>query len=107
MQIKLHTGRTHQIRVHFSTLNHPLIGDVSYGGNTLPQQVYIGKELKSQAHLCLQSMQHQALHARMLGFTHPITNEHLLFKKNPPKDFIDTAKYAGILIPIDLTSENL
>lgn len=107
LQIKLHTGRTHQIRVHCSSLHHPLIGDISYGGNILPHQVHMGKEYRTQANHCLQSMQHQALHARMLGFTHPITSEQLLFTQDPPKDFLETAHHAGLVIPSDLISENL
>lgn len=107
LQIKLHTGRTHQIRVHFSSLHHPLIGDMSYGGNVLPHQVQIGKEHRTLAHECLKSMQHQALHARMLGFIHPITGEQLLFTQSPPHDFMQTSLHAGIQIPSDLLTENL
>jgi 23S rRNA pseudouridine1911/1915/1917 synthase len=103
LQIKLHTGRTHQIRVHFSSINHPLIGDMSYGGDILPRSPQqLGNEDKKSAILCLQSMPHQALHARMLGFTHPITGEDLLFTQCPPKNFKSTASLAGIVIPKDL-----
>lgn len=102
LQIKLHTGRTHQIRVHFSSMHHPLIGDASYGGNILPHQVHIGKDHTSQAHQCLQCMQHQALHARMLGFIHPITGKELLFTQRPPQDFIETAHHAGLQFPSEL-----
>ncbi|MEY3689546.1 MAG: hypothetical protein RIT37_1108 [Bacteroidota bacterium] len=102
LQIKLHTGRTHQIRVHFSSIYHPLIGDISYGGDQLPHQVKIGNDVKQSAKRCLEIMHHQALHARMLGFTHPITGEELLFTQGPPNDFIETAHIAEIDIPTDL-----
>jgi 23S rRNA pseudouridine1911/1915/1917 synthase len=102
LQIKLHTGRTHQIRVHFSSIHHPLIGDSSYGGEILPNNVKISNESKYSALQCLKIMTHQALHARMLGFIHPINGKQLLFIQGPPQDFIDTALNAGIEIPNDL-----
>ncbi len=102
LQIKLHTGRTHQIRVHFSSIHHPLIGDMSYGGDTLPHQVKFGNESKHSAMQCLDIMKHQALHARMLGFVHPITGKELLFIQGPPQDFIQIAHIAGLEIPNDI-----
>jgi len=102
LQIKLHTGRTHQIRVHFSSLYHPLIGDHSYGGDVLPHHIHIANDVKQSAKRCLETMQHQALHARMLGFIHPITGEEMLFVQGPPSDFIETASIAGIELPTDL-----
>lgn len=61
VNIKLETGRTHQIRVHFTYIGHPLIGDGLYGGNT--------------AHLT-----RQALHCSTLTFLHPLTNEEMRFR---------------------------
>lgn len=58
--LKLHTGRTHQIRVHMSSLGHPLVGDELYGGSRL-------------------HMDRQALHCVSLNMTHPLTSEHLQF----------------------------
>ncbi len=58
--LKLHTGRTHQIRVHMSSLGHPLVGDELYGGSRL-------------------HMDRQALHCVSLNITHPLTSEHLQF----------------------------
>ncbi|MFN3455111.1 MAG: RluA family pseudouridine synthase [Pseudobdellovibrio sp.] len=70
-QIKLETGRTHQIRVHMSELNHPLIGDITYGFS-----VKLNKELKIHRFY---------LHAAELGFFHPKTLEPMLFKINWPE----------------------
>ena len=63
------TGRTHQVRVHLSALGFPLLGDNLYGA--------------SETEL----IKRPALHAYSLGFTHPITGEHLNFIANPPTDF--------------------
>ncbi|MFN4766557.1 MAG: RluA family pseudouridine synthase [Ignavibacteria bacterium] len=102
LQVKLHTGRTHQIRVHCSSIHHPLIGDVSYGGNAIAYTGIKSTALKRKAQECLEIMKRQALHARILGFQHPITQEHLLFEQPPPVDFTQVAELAEIRIPDDL-----
>lgn len=104
LQIKLHTGRTHQIRVHCSHMHHPLIGDSSYGGNVIAYSGIHSQSMRKRALECLENMQRQALHARMLGFQHPVTMQHLLFIQSPPNDFIQTANIADIDIPEDLLS---
>lgn len=65
----LHTGRTHQIRVHMASAGHPLVADLVYGG------------------VATRAMQRQALHAHRLAFKHPITGVHLQFEAPPPADF--------------------
>lgn len=75
---KLHTGRTHQIRVHMLSLGHPLVADALYGG--------------AQA----ASMQRQALHAFRLSFVHPITGESLELAAEPPADFLAAVEELGL-----------
>ena len=70
IQIKLETGRTHQIRVHFAHIGHPLLGDDLYGN--------VSKYIKRQA-----------LHCKTLKFTHPITQEKLQINAPLPKDFLE------------------
>ena len=71
----LETGRTHQIRVHMASIHHPLLGDVSYGGK-LSEYKLAGKTLEGQT-----------LHARVLGFIHPRTNEYMEFEAEIPEYF--------------------
>ncbi len=80
-QVRLHTGRTHQIRVHAKALKLPIVGDQLYGdcghwGLSLP--VAVRKKLAS--------VKRQMLHARLLGFAHPKTEERLGFEVPFPKD---------------------
>jgi len=72
LELKLETGRTHQIRVHMSYIGHPLVGDIVYGRKT---QKY--------------GFEGQALHARLLGFMHPDTGEYVEFVADPPQSFME------------------
>jgi 23S rRNA pseudouridine1911/1915/1917 synthase len=74
----LHTGRTHQIRVHMASIGHPLLADVTYGGRALA------------------GMQRQALHAYHLGFDHPIDARSLAFDSPIPADFSNALTQWGI-----------
>ena len=69
LRCRLHTGRTHQIRVHLASRGHPLLADALYGGRPL-----LG-------------LQRQALHAARLAFAHPSSGEPLQFEAPPPSDF--------------------
>jgi 23S rRNA pseudouridine1911/1915/1917 synthase len=69
LRCTLHTGRTHQIRVHLAHKGHPLVADAVYGGAPA-----LG-------------MQRQALHAQRLEFTHPVLGGELSFACAPPADF--------------------
>ncbi len=75
---KLHTGRTHQIRVHMAWLGHPLVGDALYGGR--PQW----------------GMARQALHAHRLAFRHPVTQAVLDLHSPVPADMAEAVRAAGL-----------
>jgi 23S rRNA pseudouridine1911/1915/1917 synthase len=82
LDVKLMTGRTHQIRVHLAHINHPVIGDSLYGGRMrLPTNA--SQELKTR----LQEFKRQALHACLLTFLHPKTETELSFTAPLPDDF--------------------
>ena len=72
VDVKLETGRTHQIRVHFAALRHPCVGDLTYGADpTLAARLHLGR---------------QWLHARELTFRHPRTNDEVRFVSEYPED---------------------
>ena len=85
IKLKLQTGRTHQIRVHMHSLGHPIFGDLDYEGTT-PHGVQLTTKLKQHIHNLLELMPRQALHAKVLGFIHPMTNEPLRFESELPED---------------------
>ncbi len=81
IQVKLETGRTHQIRVHMAHIHYPLVGDPLYaGGFQLPAQC--NEALENQ----LRGFKRQALHAAKLGLIHPETNEYLEWEQALPDD---------------------
>jgi 23S rRNA pseudouridine1911/1915/1917 synthase len=85
LSIRLKTGRTHQIRVHLSYLNHPVLGDPEYGG----RQKWI-KGIHDKHRLFAQKLltliDRQALHAKKIGFTHPRTKKYKEFDTSLPED---------------------
>jgi 23S rRNA pseudouridine1911/1915/1917 synthase len=83
LQCRLETGRTHQIRVHLAHKHHPILGDPLYSRHT---RLKGASEALTKA---LQGLTRQMLHAEELGFTHPVTQEELLFQAPPPADFSD------------------
>ncbi len=81
LAVSIFTGRTHQVRVHLASLEHPLLGDVSYGSRKHGEWQRKGG---LAGNLCVRQM----LHAYKLCFDHPETGERLTFTKAPPADFM-------------------
>jgi len=79
IEVKLGTGRTHQIRVHFASIGHPVLGDRTYGKKT--DVTVKGKEKIF--------FPRQMLHAELLGFIHPETGEYLEFSSPMPEDMAE------------------
>lgn len=86
LELKLHTGRTHQIRVHMAHIGHPIIGDERYGGASPAYGGLQSQRLRTLAYACIAVMQRQALHAAVLGFYHPRTNVYMEFESPFPPD---------------------
>ncbi len=75
VRLRLETGRTHQIRVHMAYLGHPVAGDMVYGTTNQPRECH--------------ALGGQCLHAREIGFVHPITGEELYFASELPPYFVE------------------
>ena len=86
LQCNLETGRTHQIRVHMKSIGHPLFNDATYGGDKIRKGTQFSK-YKTFVHNCFDLIPRQALHAKSLGFIHPVTKEKLYFEAPLPADF--------------------
>lgn len=82
VQLTLETGRLHQIRVHLQGIGHPVVGDAVYGGEQRALNDADTPKLKQ----AISQLKRQALHARLLGFEHPATGEHLTFSAEIPED---------------------
>lgn len=77
VKVRIETGRTHQIRVHMKSLNHPILGDATYGNST-------------------DGIDRQMLHAYRLKFTHPISKKEMVVTAPIPEDFKRALKFAGL-----------
>lgn len=88
LQCNLETGRTHQIRAHMKHLGHPLFNDAVYGGDKIRKGTQFAK-YKMFVQNCFDLIPRQALHAKSLGFIHPITLEKLYFEAPLPRDFLE------------------
>jgi 23S rRNA pseudouridine1911/1915/1917 synthase len=82
IEVKLRTGRTHQIRVHFASMGHPVLGDKTYG-----KKAEI--EVKERKKILFPR---QMLHAELLGFIHPVTGKYVEFSASVPEDMSEKIK---------------
>lgn len=85
VECKLETGRTHQIRAHMKYIGHPLFSDARYGGDKILKGNNFAKYTRFVEN-CFQICPRQALHARTLGFEHPITRKRMMFDSPLPAD---------------------
>lgn len=99
VECKLETGRTHQIRIHMKYIGHTLFNDIDYGGNTILKGTTNSK-YKKFIENCFANLDGQALHAKTLGFQHPVKNERIQLNSELPSGFqavIDKwERYTGV-----------
>jgi len=95
VDLRLETGRTHQIRAHWKHLGHPVFGDPDYGGRG-SRLAGLRASARGPAREALEILDRQALHAGFLAFIHPQTGRRLVFTSNLPKDMDSAAVRLGI-----------
>lgn len=88
LEVTLETGRTHQVRVHLTGIGHSILGDPVYGTPTKTHTKWT--VLPNLVKEAVSHLPGQALHARVLGFKHPITGENIRVEAEPPKEFKGT-----------------
>ncbi|MEQ9466742.1 MAG: RluA family pseudouridine synthase [Ekhidna sp.] len=86
LKCNLETGRTHQIRAHMRWIGHPLFNDATYGGDEIVKGTVFTK-YKQFVQNCFKMMPRQALHAKTLGFVHPVTKKKVFVDSELPEDF--------------------
>lgn len=92
LEVRLETGRTHQIRVHLLSIGHPVVGDVTYGRGW---EKGIGGPDRSWARELAARTPRQFLHAAELSFRHPRTGEPMRFRRELPEDLASVAEWAA------------
>ena len=91
IECRLETGRTHQIRVHMKHIGHPLFNDARYGGEKILRGTTAAKYTQFVQN-CFKICPRQALHAKTLGFIHPVTREEMFFNSEIPEDMTSLIK---------------
>ena len=91
VECQLETGRTHQIRAHMKHFGHTLFNDSRYGGDSILKGISFSK-YRHFIENCFKILPRQALHAKTLGFKHPLSGEDLRFDSQLPKDFMGVLK---------------
>ena len=91
LELKPHTGRTHQIRVHMKSIGHPILSDDTYSGGSKMTKSFHVKYTKLLKNV-LKCMDRVALHAETIEFIHPLTNRKVMFKADCPDDFNEALK---------------
>lgn len=89
IELRLQTGRTHQIRVHMQHIGHPVFGDATYGGRAMNVVRHDAPKFKQRVDNLLIEMPRQALHAKTLRIYHPTTGELMEWTTELPQDMID------------------
>jgi len=92
LRLELHTGRTHQIRVHLEQIGHPVVGDALYGGGGSRR---ISGAARASADALERATPRQALHAAWLAFRHPVSGQSLEFRSEWPPDLRESLALAG------------
>ncbi len=95
VECRLETGRTHQVRIHMSHLGHPLVGDPIYQRPHYKPRSHLPEGLRE----AVGALDHQLLHARLLGFVHPETQALLEQESSVPEDYQAVLDAAGIVLP--------
>ncbi len=85
IEVNLVTGRTHQIRAHFSSIGHPVVGDTLYYGGRGREKGFMGDQ-REKIRKMLTMIDRQALHAYRLQFRHPVSQESITLESEPPED---------------------
>jgi len=98
LEVTLHTGRTHQIRVHLSAINHPVLGDAVY--SSLKRDLSYAHPLKQGVYRVFfqKNVARQALHSFKLGFVHPVTGEEMSFVSEMPGDMAEWVKWLRLVV---------